>query len=43
MSDTAMSTGPDISQQRRNAVRTAVALGALALAFFAGSFLFLAR
>ena len=38
-----MSTGQEISQQRRGAVRTALALGALALAFFAASFLFLAR
>ena len=38
-----MSTGQDDSSQRRAAVRTALALGALALAFFAASFLFLAR
>lgn len=43
MSDTVVSTGQDISQQRRAAARTAFALGALALAFFAASFLFLAR
>jgi hypothetical protein len=43
VSDAAVSTGQDTSQQRRAAVRTAVALGALALAFFLGSFLFLAR
>ena len=40
---TTMSTGTDVPQQRRAAVRTALALGALALAFFAASFLFLAR
>ena len=38
-----MSSGQDHSPQRRAALRTALALGALALAFFAGSFLFLAR
>ncbi len=38
-----MSTGNDHSEQQRAARRTAFALGALALAFFAGSFLFLAR
>lgn len=43
MSDASNSTGQDTSQQRRAAVRTALALGALALAFFSGSFLFLAR
>ena len=38
-----MSTGPERTPQQRAALRTAVALGALALAFFAASFLFLAR
>ena len=38
-----MSTGNDHSEQQRAARRTALALGALVLAFFAASFLFLAR
>ena len=43
MSDAVVSTGPDREPQQRAALRTALALGALALAFFAASFLFLAR
>ena len=43
MSDATLNSGPDQTQQRRAAMRTAIALGALALAFFAGSFLFLTR
>lgn len=38
-----MNLDQDPSPQRRAAVRTALACGALALAFFAASFLFLAR
>jgi hypothetical protein len=41
---TTMSTGAELTQQqRRAAIRTALALGALALAFFIASFLALAR
>ena len=43
MSAAAVSTGTDEPQRRRAAVRTALALGALALAFFVASFLALAR
>jgi len=43
VSDTTMSAGPDLDAQRRAALRTALALGALALAFFFASFLFLSR
>ena len=43
MSAAAVSTRADVPQQRRAAIRTALALGALALAFFVASFLALAR
>ena len=43
MSAVTVTSGADLQQQRRAAIRTAIALGALALAFFAASFLALAR
>jgi hypothetical protein len=40
---TAASPAPDLAAQRRGALRTALALGALALAFFVAAFLLLPR
>lgn len=43
MSDASVRPGTEHDQQQRAAARTALALGAVALAFFAASFVFLAR
>lgn len=38
-----VSDGQELAQRRRSATRTALVLGAVALAFFVASFVFLAR